>query len=717
MTNTGGGNGYFALTRTTSPQIRLYRMDSGSLTSLGTSTTAPATGGTVTIAASGGTITVSYNGTQIISATDATYTTGATGFILGQNIPTITDWSADGVAGGTPPAVSNYTSTASLAVTPSMSAQASEIGVYRSFGGIAGPSSASSVSGPFLLAAGFHVTSTAWMEGFWWWVATNQNTAPQAWALWQETGSGQGQFTGQSGTTQTFAAGWNFVQFASPVQLTPNIDYRILMSVSDESASTNAFTQTTGYFGNGSVSGGALGPGANGIANGPLVLVSSGTGDGGTSPSTWNQAQNSSKAASDPTASASFPSSGYGDKNFWLDPQVTTSRPSVASYRLFPNMPVVSTGAVNSDVDALTHGTRVTLTEDCTLNRVWFYSGSGAQQLPSDAGIFNYDTQAEVVHDSGLTAADWSGPVASGWVSHDFNTALPAGTYVMAVAAPSGSKWFSASGTFYSTGTPHDGTGVSGLTAGPVVVDNSTTPTYTVTTPGPWTFPSTPETDGTGWWLDLEVSPAGQHAPTASLSITPAFTAAGVRAGVSHSTAASLQLTPAFTAISAKAGVSWSTTASLNITPALTAQPARAGVARSAAARLSVTPSLHATGASAPARKTTTASVAVTPVLLAASQKTTANGYTSTAQLTIDPLIVGAVVHARKHQATASLIISPGMRAYVDVPEHPAASVVLSWNVTSGASVTQEFAWNVGKPVQVNTAQMADVRWISTYPS
>lgn len=40
-----------------------------------------------------------------------------------------------------------------------------------------------------------------------------------------------------------------------------------------------------------------------------------------------------------------------------------------------------------------------------------------------------------------------------------------------------------------------------------------------------------------------------------------------------------------------------------------------------------------------------------------------------------------------------------------------------AFDVTKSVTVLHTAAWNVGKAVQPNMTQMADVPWISTYPS
>lgn len=49
----------------------------------------------------------------------------------------------------------------------------------------------------------------------------------------------------------------------------------------------------------------------------------------------------------------------------------------------------------------------------------------------------------------------------------------------------------------------------------------------------------------------------------------------------------------------------------------------------------------------------------------------------------------------------------------------PSVSVVThsSWNLLAGVSAVLTSSWNVGQPVQQNLANLADVQWISTYPS
>jgi hypothetical protein len=213
-----------------------------------------------------------------------------------------------------------------------------------------------------------------------------------------------------------------------------------------------------------------------------------------------------STAGTDPTMVA--PVYGSNTSNFWLDMQVTTTPPAGASYRMWPGYPAIP-GNLNSETLGYTIATEVKLTQAAALNKIWFYSASGAGALPTRTGIWNVATGAEVPGASDTSPA-WSGTAGSGWVSAPYSgVTLPPGDYRVAVYYGGGKQWYLATVGYWGA----SGIGASGITAGPISAPSQAAAsgpgqsTYTV---GAWSYPQTYTTSGDGecYWVDIEVTPA-----------------------------------------------------------------------------------------------------------------------------------------------------------------------------------------------------------------
>jgi Domain of unknown function (DUF4082) len=456
------------------------------------------------------------------------------------------------------------------------------------------PSSSTSYSGNYLAGLGFYVTSFTWLQGFWWYVADSSQThaSGQKFCLWQaHDGTDEGALI--AGTTVTAGAlstGWNYIPYATPVALAPNIAYHA------QTGLTNNFPATKNQFGTGD-------PYSAGIANGPLNAYSSGS---GSAKDPWSNAQMPySVATADPTAA--FASINDADDNLWLDVQVTDTAPSGATYRAWPNMPYPS-GASAQSV-SYTLGMEFSLTEACTLEKIWHYSPPSATLLPSRCGIWDVTSQTEVSGTDNSSPA-WLLPgggaasAGTGWVYCDYSTVgvtLNASqNYKVSTFANAGSSvWFAALANYWTA----SGEGLGGFSNGPLSIPDSAHATspgqntwHTGTT---WTYPATstnPESD----WIDVEVKPSGTaHTATAALTVTPAFSAARTRG---RYRTASLTVTPSFSAARTRGRYR---TAALTVTPAFSA--ARTA-ARYRTAALTVTPSFAVTwtGGAAPVAVTFT---------------------------------------------------------------------------------------------------------------
>jgi hypothetical protein len=367
-------------------------------------------------------------------------------------------------------------------------------GTYRLFASTAGPATPVSYSGPFL--CGVVVAATAggcWLDGYWWWVCSSgQSTAPQTFALWCFYSANAGSLVANSTVTSgTLTAGqWNYVPLPSPLPLAIGATYV------PATGFTGNFPVTNNQFGGGD-------PYSGGIVSGPLTAYSD---TSGSLPSPLNTAQAVFGVASaDPTTS--MPAFGSNSANFWMDVQVTTAPPAGTSYRLWPSYPTVP-GHVDSDTSGYTLATEFQLSKSCTLDKIWFYSASGAAALPSQCAIWSVSSQS-VVSGTDNTSPAWSGAAGSGWVSCAYSgITLPAGDYKVAVFYGGGSAWYQATNGYWVTGGP----GANGITTGPVTAPGTataTSPGQSTYNSGSWAYPNTFASAGNGecYWVDVEVTP------------------------------------------------------------------------------------------------------------------------------------------------------------------------------------------------------------------
>jgi hypothetical protein len=411
---------------------------------------------------------------------------------------------------------------------------------YRLWPATNGPAAATAYSGNFISGTVFFVTGEAWFQGYWWWLSSSggQNTGPTKFALWQIDPNAIGHLVpGSIATSGSLVAGWNYIPVTTPFQLS----YGGSANTAHQSA-VNGVAQVAQYIAAVGVNGpfpdtsnywGAGQPGAGGITNGPLTAYSSpGGGMQSPYPQTGMAQGVYTTGGSDP--SVTCPENASGTDNFWLDVQVSdySGAPAGASLRLWPSftLPVI---APNLDTTLAMSGTAFTLSEACTLNKIWFFSPATSTGLPSRVGIFDSDTQAEVAAAS-QPSPSWSGAAASGWVSVSYNgVTLPAGNYIVAFFNGNGATIYQDSPNYFFSGTdPVGGAAVGGpgwnglsagagiLTApnvanGPLLVYDDSSGTkhgQTAYQPGntTWQYPSEFEASadwGETRWADVEVTP------------------------------------------------------------------------------------------------------------------------------------------------------------------------------------------------------------------
>ncbi len=370
---------------------------------------------------------------------------------------------------------------------------------YRLFPSTNGPSTATSYSGSLLSGVLFEVTQGGtWFEGYWWWVCgSGQSTSAQKFALWAIYGSGEGTvIPAATVTSGTLTAGqWNWIPLSTPIPLSYGATYNATTGFS------NGFPSTDNSYGSGDTY-------SAGITNGPLTAYSD---QSGSKPAPFSVNQGLfGTAGTDP--SVNMPVEGYESANFWMDIQVTTTAPTAASYRLWPNYPTIPP-TTNGDNYEQTFGNEFTLSESCTLDNIWYYSPPTVSPtaLPTICGIWNVSTEA-VVSGTENTSPSWSGAAGSGWVSCSYSgVTLPAGDYKVTVFTTGGSTNFYQESELYWASP---GAGASGITAGPLSAPSNTTATTpgqgTYNHGGTFTYPTTTDTGsdaGQNRWVDVEVTP------------------------------------------------------------------------------------------------------------------------------------------------------------------------------------------------------------------
>lgn len=403
-----------------------------------------------------------------------------------------------------------------------MDGQAGRPGVGSS--GTQPPASPTAYSGNYIAGLTFQSTGTVWLQGYWWYVPSGGDTGPVKLALWQLGGpastSTQGTLVpGSVVTSGTLTAGqFNFVTLTTPLLLAKTTFYMAAVGF----ATTIGFPDTLNQFGTSQ-------PYQTGITNGPLSAP-------GTSGATGAQMPFST-AGSDP--SVTMPTTNDQNDNLWLDIQVTDTAPGGASYRLWPNYPYALGDGTNGGVSVLTDGytmsVQFTLSQACTLNKIWFYSattafsGSAAVALPTRTTIWDMNTQTPV-SGSDNTSVSWkkpdgtAGSAGAGWLYSDYSGS---GVVLAASHGYKASVWYVGGQTWRTVLNPYwasGGAGSSGITIGPLTAPNSASATPGQDSwSGPnlaWAYPGTfsnPEND----WIDPEVTPvavAPGPAYTASMS-------------------------------------------------------------------------------------------------------------------------------------------------------------------------------------------------------
>ncbi len=378
--------------------------------------------------------------------------------------------------------------------------------------------------GPFLAGIQFEVTAGGmWFEGYWWWVCpSGQPRAAQKFALWNVTGQGNGTLIpGSVVTSGPLTAGqWNWVPLPAPFPLAIGTCYNACTGF------TGGFPSTNDQFDSGQ-------PYGAGLVNGPLAAYSD---TNGSLRTPYTTAQGVfSVAGTDP--SVNLPLTGSNSANFWMDIQVGDTAPAdyAGSYRLWPNKHDAAPETSPDSAVNYVVATEIHLSQECSVDKIWYYSPPGVNQLATECGIWDIGTRQLYAEDA---SPSWSGGAGSGWISCALSgLILPAGAYKVAVyngAAVPG-PWSAKQLRYWDIGPGHNGITNGPLTA-PSLAVASPASVYqgSGTEPGQCTFAVGPPNqypdlyvDGLAqnYWVDAEVTPAGgpvsSPSPTASATSSP----------------------------------------------------------------------------------------------------------------------------------------------------------------------------------------------------
>ena len=326
------------------------------------------------------------------------------------------------------------------------------------------PATVTSTSGAWLLGTQFTVTGQmAWLNGYYFWVASNGDTGPQKFALWNVYGSGtEVLISGSTVTSGTLtASSFNYVPLATPIQLAPGFQYVACTGWT----ATNGIPVTSSQFDNGQ-------PYAAGIVNGILTGWSATTGTNGypTPSRLAGQCVFSNVLGADP--GAAMPNNGSGSDNLWVDVQISDTAPGgyAGSYRVCPEH-VGFRELLERHGEQLhpRHGVHPVAGVHGQ-QRVVLQPGRGDATPHRDRRLPGV---RDIPGGQSNSSPSWSGAAGSGWMSAPLSGSLNASTkYKVVVLNGAGSPaiWNAAIANYWSTGF-----GASGLTAGPISVYSNAT--------------------------------------------------------------------------------------------------------------------------------------------------------------------------------------------------------------------------------------------------
>ena len=346
--------------------------------------------------------------------------------------------------------------------------------------GANGPVASTAYTGPLVQHIHFRVRAAngaqLYLQGYGYWRADVNQTAAPAFAAWQVTGAGAaGTYLG-SASNVTLAGGvagqWNYVNLPVPIPLAPGIEYAAVYGA------PNNFSQTLSQFGV------APQPYAAGITSGPIFAYSS---SGGSAPDAFGNTQDGfSTATSDPTAQMG--ATANSDYNAFVDIVITDTPPANPTYRMYPNMPVLTGSVVPTTSTAyMPLGRQFSISSTfapngVTLLKGWHYSPPTSASLPTRCGFFDVASQTEIaalsmLSPSWLLPGGGAATAGAGWIYVDYSglnyTLSPGVQYKWCRGSTNNaSAWFPVVTGYFTTGT-----GSNGEQASPLVYPNSASAT------------------------------------------------------------------------------------------------------------------------------------------------------------------------------------------------------------------------------------------------
>jgi hypothetical protein len=189
----------------------------------------------------------------------------------------------------------------------------------------------------------------------------------------------------------------------------------------------------------------------------------------------------------------------------------------VTVYTLF-GQGATGTPGVTADPTPYTMGVQFTVSvSGGTLTAVWFYSDTGAGELPENILLYAV-SGGTLVH---AEAASWSGAAGTGWIRAVFASppSLTSGTAYKACVdnATVVSNWYTHTSNYWDTGA-----GSGGVTSGPLTAPNNAggdggQDTFSTSVPA---YPNT-SFNAANYWVDPEITTAAPPAPQVQQSNIP----------------------------------------------------------------------------------------------------------------------------------------------------------------------------------------------------
>lgn len=206
----------------------------------------------------------------------------------------------------------------------------------------------------------------------------------------------------------------------------------------------------------------------------------------------------------------------------------------MATYTIFNQAATGTT--VAADATEYTLAMQFSLSRNMTLDGVWFYTASGAQQLPVACGIFQVTGVGTGTLIYSNTSPTWltapgggaisAGAAAWGFASIPGSNLLTASVnYKVAVAGANAQDWYSATGAYFTTGA-----GAGGLTSGPISVPGNSGADvgqdgfYFGGGSGIQTLTYPNNSNGGNYWVDVQVEDIATPATAAPVLYTMRLT-------------------------------------------------------------------------------------------------------------------------------------------------------------------------------------------------